>query len=330
MKLVVPLTEVDYFLPLVDAGADEFYCGYLPYEWLKNYSNCSPINRRECLSKYNITTFESMKILASLMHKMNIPVSIAFNSHFYLKEQYSYIADLIKQLMSLGFYDYIVADIALIIYLHNCEIKCQIHLSGDATPLNSLIVPMMDELGISRIIFPRETTITEMQRYIESTPHKKVAYEAFVLNSFCFYDSMFCNSVHTDEMIEHCMHPYRLARIKSAGSTQFSELDARIFIKRYLAERYELNKTTNEDFAKTGCGLCKIKALEEVGITHLKIVGRGYNMPRIVRDIKLMKMIMSKIDMYVQIGLDGADVEAAIINDLFEGTCPKLCLYNGI
>lgn len=34
MKLLSPLSNVEDYESLVEAGADEFYCGYMPYRWL--------------------------------------------------------------------------------------------------------------------------------------------------------------------------------------------------------------------------------------------------------------------------------------------------------
>ena len=34
MKLLSPLSNVEDYESLVEAGADEFYCGYIPYRWL--------------------------------------------------------------------------------------------------------------------------------------------------------------------------------------------------------------------------------------------------------------------------------------------------------
>ena len=37
MKIVAGLGSVDEYIPYVEAGADEFFCGYVPYSWTKKY-----------------------------------------------------------------------------------------------------------------------------------------------------------------------------------------------------------------------------------------------------------------------------------------------------
>ena len=45
MKITAGLGSVDDYLPYVEAGADEFFCGYVPYEWMKNGGLTYPLNR---------------------------------------------------------------------------------------------------------------------------------------------------------------------------------------------------------------------------------------------------------------------------------------------
>lgn len=36
MKIVAGFGSVDEYIPYVLAGADELFCGYVPYNWTKN------------------------------------------------------------------------------------------------------------------------------------------------------------------------------------------------------------------------------------------------------------------------------------------------------
>lgn len=89
MKIVTPLSAVGHYIPLMKAGADEFYSGILPIEWLKKYNMTMPINRREWfLSECNICTYTEMKILSKMVKEYQIPIKITLNSHYYVREQY--------------------------------------------------------------------------------------------------------------------------------------------------------------------------------------------------------------------------------------------------
>ena len=50
--------------------ADEFFCGYVPYEWNKKYGTVLPLNRREVLGiNVQIGAESELRILAALVRK---------------------------------------------------------------------------------------------------------------------------------------------------------------------------------------------------------------------------------------------------------------------
>ena len=108
MKIVAGLGCIDDYIRLVKAGADEVFCGYVPYEWNKKYGSLFPLNRREVLY-YNIqiNSLEDMKILKKMVDIYNVPVSIAFNYLYYIEEQYEEIANIIQDLIRIGFNEFI-------------------------------------------------------------------------------------------------------------------------------------------------------------------------------------------------------------------------------
>lgn len=118
MKIVAGLGSVDEYIPYVQAGADELFCGYVPYNWTKKYGTVLPLNRREVLA-YNVQlgSFSELEILSAMIRKYRKPVHIAMNSLYYIPEQYEEIADIVKQCMKIGFDSFILADPALILYL---------------------------------------------------------------------------------------------------------------------------------------------------------------------------------------------------------------------
>ena len=96
MKIVAGIGGIEEYIPMVEAGADEVFCGFVPFEWNNWYGNIIPLNRREVLY-YNIqiSSYVDMKILKKMVEKYKVPVSIAFNSLFYLEEQYPLITNII-------------------------------------------------------------------------------------------------------------------------------------------------------------------------------------------------------------------------------------------
>lgn len=344
MKIVAGLGCIDDYITLVKAGADEVFCGYVPYEWNKKYGSLFPLNRREVLY-YNIqiSSFEDMKILKKMVDVYKVPVSITFNYLYYLEEQYEMIADIIKNLIYIGFNDFIIGDIALILYLKEKNIKCSIHLSGECAEINRLSVDFFNTLDISRYIFHRKNTIKDMEACISSNKVKNLEYEAFILNERCHYTGAFCNSLHCDEMIHLCKMPYNLSKI-SKNASIFEEVDRRIKLyhkeldyksnEEFYTENkcYEENKygSENEDemedsyiLGSTGCGLCFLKSLKKAGVTHLKVVGRGNSIENMERDVQNLKKAIAMLNSIE----DSKSYEKSVRDKLFHGKCSGQCYY---
>ena len=81
MKITAGLGSIDEYVRYVEAGADEFFCGYVPYEWNKKYGTVLPLNRREVLGiNVQIGAESELRILAALVRKYGKPVHIIHRS----------------------------------------------------------------------------------------------------------------------------------------------------------------------------------------------------------------------------------------------------------
>ena len=86
MKIVAGFGFVDEYIPYVQAGADELFCGYVPYNWTKKYGTVLPLNRREVLA-YNVQlgSFSELEILSAMIRKYRKP-SIRWQKHLEMKD----------------------------------------------------------------------------------------------------------------------------------------------------------------------------------------------------------------------------------------------------
>lgn len=169
------------------------------------------------------------------------PVHLTFNSLYYIPEQYPEIAEIIKRCMEIGFHSYIIADPALILYLRQNNIDCEIHLSGETAEVNRGMVDFFQKLKLKRVIFHRKNTIKDMQSIIayqritetEQSGHvqnvmpeqSRVEFEAFILNELCQFTGAFCNSLHCDEMGYLCRVPYRLGAMSTRKVQESTKFD---------------------------------------------------------------------------------------------------------
>ena len=320
MKIVAGLGSIDDYIALAKAGADEVFCGYVPYEWNKKYGTLFPLNRREVLYyNVNIGSLEDMKILKKMEEKYKVKVNISFNYLYYLEEQYEIIAKLISELIDIGFTDFIIADIALILYLEEKNIKCNIHLSGEGAEINSLSIDFFNQFSnINRYIFHRKNSILDMKSCILNNK-RKMEYEAFILNEKCHYTGAFCSSFHCDELAHLCKVSYKLGKINEEVK-DFNEVDKKI--KLYYSEDIEEYKDYDL-LGSTGCGLCSLKKLKEAGVTYLKVVGRGNSIDFMERDVKELRTALDILEK-----ISNGNYEEEMKNKLFKNKkCSRNCYY---
>ena len=88
MKITAGLGSVDDYVRYVKAGADELFCGYVPFSWAEKYGTVMALNRREVLS-YNVQigSYSELEILSEMVRRYQKPVHLTFNSLYYLPEQ---------------------------------------------------------------------------------------------------------------------------------------------------------------------------------------------------------------------------------------------------
>jgi len=302
MQICAGLGAPDDYAALAAAGADELFMGYVPLDWLEKYGNFVPLNRREVLMHgIQAESMDEMRLLARRQAELGVPVALAFNSLYYLPEQYGMIGDMLAELLHIGFGSCILADPALMLYLRANGYAGRIHLSGEAACINTQAMRFWQPLGISRWIFPRKITPDEMARCIEFAPEAE--FEAFVLNERCHYSGAFCNSLHCDELDHLCQVEYR-----PYGP------DVRPPVQAELSPELP---------GAGGCGLCALSQLRDAGVTHLKLVGRGKQAESTVRDIRLLR---SALDL-LQEAPSGEAYRSRMQAGLFPEGCSRQCYY---
>ncbi len=346
MKITSGLGSIDDYPRYVRAGADELFCGYVPFSWSEKYGTVLPLNRREVLN-YNVQigSFSELEILANMVQKYQKPVHLTFNSLYYRPEQYEEITQIIQQCRSIGFDSYILADPALLVYLRKEKIDCEVHLSGDLGTVNSAMTEVFAKEYPKRIIFQRKNTISEMRAVIRHITAQKEAarkewtypteFEAFALNELCQFSGAFCNSLHCDEMGYLCRVPYwkkpmSLCNRVSETLEKITPDKNSVREKIFLISEWDLHQKLMESRIQsddgylcgaTGCGLCTLKQLSDAGITHLKLVGRGNYTDFMERDIRNLRRTLEILE-------DSSTEEEyirAMKAELFPNGCSHMC-----
>ena len=331
MKLTVGLGSVDEYIRFSEAGADEFFCGYVPYSWTQKYDTMMPLNRREVLcSNVQLGAFSELEILSSMIRDYQRPVHLTFNSLFYLPEQYPEIAKIMKACMCLGFQSYIIADPALILYLREHNIDCEIHLSGETGEVNSRMVDFFQQFSLKRVIFHRKSSFDDMKAVINAEKsygglRAETEFEAFILNEMCQFTGAFCNSLHCDELGHLCRIPYWLKPLKeSCTGSSFRQLRPSV-----PAASSQTDVPNDSDLPEgylcgaTGCGLCALYRLREIGITHLKLVGRGNYNDYMEQDIRMLRRALTLLEQ----STSEENFKDTLRRTLFSDKCSRACYY---
>lgn len=344
VKITAGIGVADDYISLVKAGADEVFCGFVPFEWNQAFGNNQPLNRREVLFYHvQIGSYSEMKILWKMQQKYGVPVAVAFNALYYTKAQIEAVLSIMQELMNIGFRDFIVCDLALLIAMKKAQLDCNVHMSGEIGEWNQNTLEILKEFvrfsetegekevfpHIKRIIFHRKNTISDMKSMIQygrkKYPHME--YEAFFLNEMCHFTGGYCNSIHCDEMVHLCQMPYKLVKIKMQSDQKDKVLRK---WKDYLEKEEALteeelfcDENSKEILGESGCGLCALWDLVEAGITHLKIVGRGkciadmeHDVKNIQKAVEILKISDSK-DQY----------RKQMMKALFREGCSNHCYY---
>ena len=320
MKITAGLGSVDDYPLFAEAGADECFCGYVPFSWAEKYGILNPLNRRE-VRAYNVQigSYEELKILGNMRKSYQVPVAITLNALFYTPEQYPVVGEIIEQCCQAGFDTIIVADPALLVYVRQQGLPCQIHLSGEFGEVNSQMAEFLEEMRIRRVIFHRKNTVEEIRSCI-SHLKQDIEYEAFVLNEQCHFSGAFCNSLHCDELGHLCQTPYRLGRIREKHSRESEAM----LQKLRTVEPTELSPAV-ENFrtGESGCGLCALFELRESKITHLKVVGRGNHTESMLQDIRQVKRALEMLET----ARTKEAFQKQMKSEVFPGGCSGNCYY---
>lgn len=310
MKILAPFSKKEEVEPLIDAGADELYCGIVPAEWRNKYTIFDTLNRRENYGA-NFSNFKDLQYATQLAHIKNIPVYVTMNG-LYCKEQYPLIQKIIKRLKDINVDGLIIADIGLLLMLWKLKIFKEIHMGTGGTAFNSKTVSFYERLGVSRVILPRHLTVNEIKG-VSQKNSGQVGLEVFILNTLCPNVDGFCTFYHGLSLIGKEIAPrvdYEKTgkRIKFFYSHDFDykghgcglKFSIQVFNgkgKKIMRRTPPLSKDKKQ--AKQGykaCGACAIFDFDKIKIRSLKIVERGAPKESKIKDTKFIRGVLDILE----------------------------------
>jgi len=286
LKIASPFREKKEVSLLIEAGADELYCGYLPAEWRIKYTDLE--FERKGGGRSNFTDLKELRSAVDLAHKKNTPVYLALNG-LYVNAQYPLLLKIIDQVEKIDFDAFIVADIGLLLTLKERNTKKKIHISTGGTAFNSQAVDFYRRFGISRIVLDRQTTLKSMKAISERAPD--IEFEVFILNTLCAYIDGLCTFMHTyrADLQGHIKDKNREKNKRIEMSSEYDpEAATDACCLRYSIQTYDTSfKKINNSSIKPAffkhlvdeveCGVCAMHYINRTKVSSVKIVGRQYD-----------------------------------------------------
>lgn len=301
LKITTPFREKGEVIPLIEAGADELYCGYLPSDWKKRYTALE-FERKGGGS--NFTDLSELRQAVDLAHTRKIPVYLTLNG-LYVKDQYPLLLKIINQLNEIDLDAYIVADIGLLLTLRKQGCKKEIHISTGGTVFNSEAVLFYKDLGASRIILDRQISLDAIRALSQENPD--IDFEAFILNTLCVYIDGFCTFLHTSGR-EHLDDIYGRRWRKDEKVYMIASYDPQgggdACCLKYSVRAYDggLNKkVATAEIQPTiykhlidgcECGACAIYDIAKTNVKSIKIVGRQLSPEKRLRDTGFIRNVL--------------------------------------
>lgn len=319
IKIIAPINSAKEVKEIIKAGASELYCGILPRNWLKKYTNIASPNRRDWRAA-NLTCYSELKEVVDIAHSYQVPVCLTLNA-FYTQSQYPLAYEQVEYARKVGIDALIIADIGILLELKRRNIDIDTHVSTGGTTFNSQTARFYEEFGVSRIILPRHLQMREIKEIVTDCPSLK--FEVFVLNSGCKNIDGFCTFQHG---VNEILHPYLWNWFKKLNADRYlleairrlpkkivQTLKINIFgidsacllnYKVSLASDNKLEKETLlmcKDIAKNynllsgvdPCGACDLYQFKQIGMYAVKIVGRNYSTSKKVKDVLFLNRALS-------------------------------------
>lgn len=281
IKILAPVDKVEEVSQLIESGADELYCGLISSDWLQKYT-IAAINRRPSLA-CNFKFFEELKDAIEIAHSYDVPVALTINEHYYTEDTYSLLLNFIEKAINVGVDSFIISDLALLLRLRDLSTGVKIHVSTGGVVLNSEAIKFYQELGASRVQLPRFLTIEEIREIHREISNIETG--VFILNSKCANIDGFCTFLHfpsSDPAYNNaCMLPYEVY----VESTEDDEKRIIAGVRQQVWQRFHIDDRP--------CGACALYEFNEIGLTYVKIVGRGYPVTKKVTDVKFIRTMLN-------------------------------------
>ena len=326
-KITVPVSHPEEVEMLAAGGAGEFFCGYVPAEWLERYGGAFWLNRRGPVAG-NLLQRDDVSLLADRSHARGIPVYVTFNAPYYTPEQQDFLLPLIGRLAEeSGIDGVIVSDVGFLVSLRHALPGLAVHASSVMAAQNPGMIDFLAKLGARRVIFPRSAGLGDIAALCEAA-RGRLETEAFVLNEGCVFEEGYCMTTHRTAgalCVQLPDVPHRVLPLTPGAASSLAGKDRGAARGMMGAFRDHVwfqngcgNSVTERGVPNGPCALCAVFDLARAGVTSLKIAGRSASSLRKLASVRMVRAVLDLVS-------GGASREEAAREAVAIRNTPKYC-----
>lgn len=312
MKITAPISRLEEIPALLQAGANELYCGIVPPDWVARF-NTGAVNRRYF---GNLPNYAALEQAVQAAHQGGGELFLVLNAQHYGEDFHAALIDIAARFHAMAGDAVIVADLPLITALHDALPELAIHASSVANCRNSSAIALLRDLSVRRVILPRDVTLDEIEKMARAAPEVEI--EAFVLNDGCVFEEGLCHTVHLPSRLGGpiCVDSYAMVYQDPAGQALPARLQRRheqndADYKRWLWYRFGCGfSTTDAGYPFGPCGLCAMQRMHKSGVTSVKVAGREGATERKIKSVELVRQVLDSVHQ----GADEASAAALAVS----------------
>ncbi len=275
-NILTPINDRSLIDEYIQAGVDEFYMGFYDPEWSQTLGEYAEINRMSGFGRAaNRYTFDEVCDIVTEIKNKGKKIFITVNSADYTTNELKFVEKYIAKLAE------VQADGVIVSTPETCLLALKHGVAPVASTMcgifNSDIAVAYYDLGVKRMILPRDLSIAEIEGIVAKVPN--VDFEVFLMRNGCQFSDSHCLGFHkkygsTCAMLNNAS-TMMLARKSDFSSRHNIELNNIVYTK---------------GLHKAGaCGLCAIYRFVKMNIHSFKIVGRSEIKYGILEDVKTVK-----------------------------------------
>jgi putative protease len=322
----MPVSHPEEVEMLVESGAGEFYCGFVPPEWLERYGGAFWLNRRGPVSG-NLHRREDVALVTERAHIRRVPVFVTFNAPYYTPEQQEFLLPVVEGLSTEASIDgVIVSDLGFLMAVRDAFPDLPVHASSVMATLNPGMVELLESLGARRVILPRSLGLSAIAELCEAAGGR-LETEAFVMNEGCVFEEGYCMTTHRSAgalCVQLPAVPHRFLPLDGAPSSSRSAApeEARKLMGAFGDWVWFQNGCGNSVSAggipNGPCGLCALHDLARTGVTSLKIAGRSASAYRKLVSLQMVRAVLDLVE-------EGADRQETTRRAMELRKTPEYC-----